>query len=568
MNMQLHPKTLEKASPVPVPGSNALILVLMLCQLFFIGALLWLAEGTLFVLALIAAPVILALPWLMRSAPGEGGTLLNRLKRANAEQIDLTTDESSAQQQNPSLTQFDAFAGRLRELMSGFQQLSLRVAHSSALNRLLAEQAARDASKQQSLSELIFQASDQTTSALHDITARTSGIAGMTTRNLDVAKVSREQLTEARVKMQHISEAMAGFKENINALGNTSGQIRNILATVQDFSAQTNMLALNAAIEAARAGEQGRGFAVVADEVRNLSIKVGTAASQIGELMEQMLKAMDGADKQTQSMQAQSDSAGTAVSTAAEQFVQMVEDFQRSNDDLLMVSSALEQLTVTNSETHEHGSAIRELSLTISQRMKDSFTQADAQRDNTNRVLEELSRFRLGQGNLEMATDLLMSRSKIISGKLQQLQEQGVNIFDRNYSLIPNTNPPKHNVSWAAPYQKLMQPLLDEWDTQGKDGVLYMLPVDSHGYLAASRTATSQPLTGDPAVDAAKSVHMRFVAKGIDLENLNKCTHVGMGTYVLPGTSTIVFVMFVPVIVQGKHWGHLSAGILPKALGV
>ncbi|MFN3579675.1 MAG: methyl-accepting chemotaxis protein [Pseudomonas sp.] len=556
------------APNVPIVSPPGLTLSLMLCQLFLIAALLWVSSGVLFVLALVLGPTALLLTWLMRKTGDTNTPLMTRLKEANAEQIDLREHQPASQVVSPTIQQFDSFATRLRELMSGFQLLSLRTAHASAKSKLLAEQAARDAGKQQSLSELIFQASDQTTSALHDISSRTNGIAGMTTRNLDVAKQSQTQLSEARIQMQNISQAMSGFKDNINALGNTSGQIRSILGTVQDFSAQTNMLALNAAIEAARAGEQGRGFAVVADEVRNLSVKVGSAASQIGELMEQMLNAMAGADKQTQTMQEQSDNAGTAVSTAADQFEQMVGDFQRTNDDLLMVSSALEQLTVTNAETHEHGRSIRDLSLTISQRMTETFAQADAQRDNTNRALEELCRLRLGQGNLEMATDTLMERSQIIAQRLQTLIDQGVNVFDRNYSQIPNTNPPKHRVSWTEPYQKLLQPLLDEWDTQGKDGVLYMLPVDSHGYLGASRSATSQPLTGDPKIDMAKSVHMRFVAKGIDLENLNKCTHVGMGTYTLPGTDTVIFVLFVPIKVNGKHWGHLSAGIVPRALGV
>ncbi|WP_153274281.1 hypothetical protein [Halopseudomonas pelagia] len=54
----------------------------------------------------------------------------------------------------------------------------------------------------------------------------------------------------------------------------------------------------------------------------------------------------------------------------------------------------------------------------------------------------------------------------------------------------------------------------------------------------------------------------------MNLDNMNKCEHVGMGSFVLPGSSTIVFVLFVPLTVKGKHWGTLSTGILPKALGV
>jgi methyl-accepting chemotaxis protein len=303
--------------------------------------------------------------------------------------------------------------------------------------------------------------------------------------------------------------------------------------------------------------------------VRNLSIKVGSAADQIGQLMEQMLTAMSGADQQTHIMQEQSDHAGTAVSTAADKFENMVSAFQKANDDLLMVSSALEQLTVTNGETHEHGTAIRDLSLTISKGMVDSLKQTDIQRENTNQILQVLCRFRLGQGNLEAATDKLMERRHTIEGELAALLNQGVNVFDRHYPPIAGTTPPKHNVSWADAYRKRVQPLFDQWDSQGQDGVIYIVATDDHGYLGASRTVTSQEPTGDPRVDAAKSMHKRFVvAKGWELDNLNKVQHLGMGSFVLPGSTTIVFVLYVPLEVNGRRWGTLSAGVLPQALGV
>lgn len=568
MNSKAVPSMELTADVPPIPPFIPFS-VLMTCQIVFITVLLWQTSGLLFGLSLVLAPVALILTWQTRRAESDSGPVMQWLESINGEQLDLSANEATSSSSSAGLHQIDTFTGRLRDMMVTFQQQCLRIAFTSAQSRMLADQAALDARKQQALSELIFQATEQTTSALQDVSGRAAEITGMNSRNLDVARQSSEQLGTARDQMQQISQSMSGFKDNITALDQTSGQIRHILKTVQDFSAQTNMLALNAAIEAARAGEQGRGFAVVADEVRNLSIKVGSAANQISQLMEQMLTAMSGADEQTQSMQQQSDNAGIAVSTAAEQFEQMVTDFQKAKDDLLMVSSALEQLTVTNSETHEHGSAIRELSLTISQRMTDTLKQADTQRENTNQILQELCRFRLGQGNLEAATDKLMGRRHIIEGELEELRKQGTDVFDRHYTPIAGTNPPKHDVSWAEAYRKRVQPLFDQWDSQGEDGVIYMIATDDHGYLGASRSATSQAPTGDPRVDAAKSMHKRFVvAEGWELDNLNNVKHLGLGSFVLPGTATIVFVLYVPLEVNGRRWGTLSAGVLPKTLGV
>ena len=552
------------AAAASVDGGRANQLAVTLGILILTGLLLWAGDTWTRALGLGLGTIALFLAWQLTQQSAAGTSALrHRFSGADALQVDLSPP-AGPEQSDPD---FVAFSDRLRDMLLGLQQQNLRIAVDSAKNRVLAERTEHAARAQQNLSELIFQASDQTSSALQDISARTSNISGMTARNLDAARSSQIRLTEACAHMQQISQVMHGFQGNMEALDASSGQIMKILTTVQNFSAQTNMLALNAAIEAARAGEQGRGFAVVADEVRSLSIQVGTAADQIGELMEQMLGAMTGAEQQSRQMRQQSEEAGEAVRGAADQFGQMVEDFQHTNDDLLMVSSALEELAVGNQETHQHSIAIRDSSRSISANMEQNFALADRQRDDSNLALQTLSLFRLGNGQMEAVTDRLMEYRAAVERELEALAASGVDIFDRRYTPIPNTNPPKHDVSWADACRPRIQPLLDKWDHQGKDGILYIAPVDNHGYLPVARTAASQPPTGDPKVDAVKSNYKRFVVPSkVELENLNKCKYVSLGTFVLPGTDTVIFVQFVPLMVNGRHWGSLSAGILPQAL--
>ena len=559
-----HSEDISAAALSPLARSIAL----MACELFFFIALISTSEGTLFWVAIAMVVPTLLLTWLgMPSSSKLEGSINTLLSKTNSQQIDLRSSTQPAQEQ--ASRQFAELNNRLRGIMLELQQNSLGTAIASANSRLLSEQAARDASQQQQLSELIFHASEQTTLALQDISSRANGVTEVNTRNLDMARDSKVQLGNARDKMKLINDAMSGFQNNINALDATSGKVREILKTVQDFSAQTNMLALNAAIEAARAGEQGRGFAVVADEVRNLSFKVGNAAEQISQLMEQMTDAMAGAEQQTHGMLEQTESTGAAVSSAADQFDTLVEDFQRTNDDLLMVSSALEELTATNAETLQHGGEIRELSMTISKRMEDTFTQADSLRDNTNLALRSLAGFRLGEGHLEAVTELLMSRRREIEDRLDQLADKGVDLFDQHYTPVANTNPPKHEVSWANAFIERIRPLLDEWDKGGKDGVVYTAAVNEKGYLPTSRSASSQPPTGDPKIDAARSNYKRFaVASDTDLRIMGSCTYLNLGTFVLPGTSIVVFVLYVPVFVKGRRWGTMSCAIMPAALGV
>ena len=87
--------------------------------------------------------------------------------------------------------------------------------------------------------------------------------------------------------------------------------------------------------------------------------------------------------------------------------------------------------------------------------------------------------------------------------------------------------------------------------------------------MPTSRSASSQPPTGDPKIDAARSNYKVYaVPNAADLQFLKSCTYLNMGTFALPGTSTIVFVMYVPLEVKGRRWGTMSAAVLPAALGI
>jgi len=101
--------------------------------------------------------------------------------------------------------------------------------------------------------------------------ARAQEVAGASQRTVEVSLTGQRAVADSIASMSEIKGRVEGIAENILALSEQTQQIGEIIATVNDIAAQSNILALNASVEAARAGEAGKGFAVVAVEVRNLA---------------------------------------------------------------------------------------------------------------------------------------------------------------------------------------------------------------------------------------------------------------------------------------------------------
>ena len=83
-----------------------------------------------------------------------------------------------------------------------------------------------------------------------------------------------EEIDEAALNAQNTASSFQILKER-------TGEVKSMLADIQDVSIKTGILAINASIEAARAGKAGDSFRIIANEIRSLSTQTGTFAKTI-----------------------------------------------------------------------------------------------------------------------------------------------------------------------------------------------------------------------------------------------------------------------------------------------
>jgi putative methionine-R-sulfoxide reductase with GAF domain len=108
--------------------------------------------------------------------------------------------------------------------------------------------------------------------AAHNARALLDSVSRLRAASQDATRVAEEAVSRATT-----------MTADVNALGQASAAIGDVIKIISSIADQTNLLALNATIEAARAGDVGKGFAVVAGEVKDLARETAEATQKVAD---------------------------------------------------------------------------------------------------------------------------------------------------------------------------------------------------------------------------------------------------------------------------------------------
>lgn len=416
--------------------------------------------------------------------------------------------------------------------------------------------------------------------------AQTEGLAILKSRTADVTGVnanvrvaaddlaSQTSATVKTVESAALRVRTAGEKSRdiagwVQDVSSRTESVSDTLAAVETnnrqiaaIAAQVNTLAINAKIEAARAGESGRGFAVVAEAINELSAQTSTAAREISEniaaltnwitaLREEagditlkageVIEDASGTDRDLSAVEASASSAdqqAQKISEYAGKVATAIEDFEPA---VAQIDKAISGTSSGIEQTHKRILSLIDTSETI--------VQATAHMDVHSVDAPFIAAVSNYASDLSQRLDAAVARGETTMARL----------FDRNYRLIPGTDPEQF-LTEATEVMDQVLPPISEPALQLDQKVVFCAAVDVNGYLPTHNKKFSQPPSDDPVWNQANCRNRRIFDDRVGLKAGRNTAPFLLQVYrrdMGGGTFKMMKDLSAPIFIQGRHWGGL-----------
>ena len=406
-----------------------------------------------------------------------------------------------------------------------------------------------------SQAENVVTANSDVRHAVETLAAHTDETVKNVEKSVSLVRQTGEQTRIVASWVQDISKRSDDVSSTLAAVKNNNQQIASI-------ATQVNTLAINAKIEAARAGDAGRGFAVVAEAINTLSRQTREAAVEITKNIETITdwiaqlgheagniagKASDviGNSGTTDLALGQMES---SITSANEQVQRITKQAERVETAMVDFKPALQQIddSVTGTtqgieQTHERILRLIDTSETIVQ---------------STALLSEHSE---DGPFIRQVTQLSAQVSHEIERAIDEGRTSMSRVFDRNYRLIPNTNPEQFMTEYTSLLDAVLPPIQEpalEFDRR----VVFCAAVDVNGYLPTHNKKFSRTPSDDPVWNTANCRNRRIFDDRVGLKAGRNKEPFLLQVYrrdMGGGVFKMMKDLSAPIIIQNRHWGGL-----------
>lgn len=210
-------------------------------------------------------------------------------------------------------------------------------------------------------------------SSVEQITDSVNRVANIVTDRISVTSQLTDAVAKGSLKVKDLFTVIDSLNQNIDA-------VKDIIGSINNVSAKTNLLAMNAAIESAHAGKAGLGFAVVAGEIRKLSEATALNAADASKTLKNMLEVLQIARDTADETRTAMTMIGSSVNETTSSFVE--------------ISSEMNMLASTST-------SVRDAVMLVPESAADLNARADTAIEHVNQIANQVDRGKVMLSSLQ-----------------------------------------------------------------------------------------------------------------------------------------------------------------------
>ena len=376
--------------------------------------------------------------------------------------------------------------------------------------------------------------------------------------SVELVRKGGEQSKDIAGWVKHLSKQMSEMAESLHAVFSANDEIASI-------AKQVNILAINAKIEAARAGDAGRGFAVVAEAINELSGKTAHSAEQISTNVTNLSKKVEKLNEETNKIEKTAETVlcdSQDADDAMGRIAQATEKSSARTEHIIAESEKVRDAVENFLPSFEQiGGTVRETAKGVH-----FVTQKTDRLIDLSEGIVQRTVALGGRSTDQPFIDRVQEDAKNISELFSDAINRGAigeqELFHREYTPIPNTNPQQVIAPFTKLTDSILPPILEAALTSNAD-IIFCVAIDDHGYLPTHNAKFSKPQGSDPVWNTANCRNRVIFNDRVGLKSGQSKAPFLLQVYrrdMGGGEFVLMKDLSAPIFVNGRHWGGLRIG--------